>query len=420
MLQRSSGGLPIARLPGVTRLACLSMAVFATACAVPADDAYDASAERGVMQGKADGPPVPTKKWTFLFYGAGDNNLGDEIVTAVNSLEAVGSTADVNLVAFYDHPTLGAARVYLEQDPDPSAIHSPGIMQLGGAVDSGNPHTLIDFASWAIGSFPAEHYALIIDGHGGGSPQIIAPDDHTGSSMSLADLSQATELIYQRTHKPLAILGGDTCLTQTVEQAAQLHESVELITMSQNLDYGWDYPRIANALVADADQTPRALASEMVDAYGDHYPDLTGLTMMALDTKAALDLTAGMSLLGDTLHDWAGTSLERRATLSGVFTNVYRPEGGEDYVDVTHLGAQLVAATGDADLAYVAGELDQLVRSSSVRTFLSPDVAAAHANGLSVFLPTSLTDDVLATYRVSTFAHDSTWDEFLAWWNGLQ
>jgi hypothetical protein len=158
----------------------------------------------------------------------------------------------------------------------------------------------------------------------------------------------------------------------------------------------------------------------MVDAYGDHYPDLTGLTMMALDTKAALDLTAGMSLLGDTLHDWAGTSLERRATLSGVFTNVYRPEGGEDYVDVTHLGAQLVAATGDADLAYVAGELDQLVRSSSVRTFLSPDVAAAHANGLSVFLPTSLTDDVLATYRVSTFAHDSTWDEFLAWWNGLQ
>jgi hypothetical protein len=398
------------------RILPAALATCIIGCAVSADE-YDPAGERAAAQGKADGPGIPTKKWTFVFYGAGDNNLGDEIAAAVEHMEAVGSTADVNLIAFYDHTTKGAARVYLEKDPDETSIHSPGILQLG-AVDSGIPHTLIEQMVWAISTYPAEHYALMIDGHGGGTPQIIAPDSTTRHSMTLSDLRQAVDYIHQRTRAPLDLLGGDTCLTQTVEQAVELEDAVDTIAMSQNVDYGWNYKRIAQALVDNPDMDAHALGTEMVDAYRAKYPDMPSLTMTALDTKAALDLEAGMSLLGDALRTYAESSTDARATLLGVFQSVYRPPHGVGYVDVEHLASLLRDRTNDQGIAYVAGELEALAKASTVASFISADIPTAH--GLSVYLPMALNEDVLAKYRVSRFGHESTWDDFLAWWTGLE
>jgi hypothetical protein len=399
------------------RIVLAALLVTIASCAVTGDD-YDPAGERAAAQGKADGPAVPKKKWTFLFYGAGDNNLGDEVIGAVENMEAVGSTADVNLLAFYDHPALGAARVYLEKDADLTKISSPGISQLG-VVDSGNPHTLIDFSVWAINTYPADHYALIIDGHGGGSPQQIAFDDSSQHAMSLADLWQATDYIRQRTHQPLALLGGDTCLTQTVEQAVELHEDVDSIAMSQNVDYGWDYTAIVSGLVAKPEQSTQEFSTAMVKAYGDHLAAMPSLTMAALDTKSMLDVEAGLSLMGDALHDFAARSPEARQQVAEAIAAAYRPEYGTDFVDLRNLTSLLAQHTQDADIAYVAGELDTLAQKATYASYISPDIAA-RSHGLSVFLPQTLTEDTLAGYRTSKLAHDSTWDEFVAWWNGLQ
>src|SRR5262245_30677938 len=48
----------------------------------------------------------PLKKWTFMVYLAGDNNLSEEMIFALKGMHTVGSTDDVQVVAWSD--TIGA------------------------------------------------------------------------------------------------------------------------------------------------------------------------------------------------------------------------------------------------------------------------------------------------------------------------
>ncbi|HEY4056462.1 MAG TPA: clostripain-related cysteine peptidase [Kofleriaceae bacterium] len=375
-------------------------------------DAYDPAAERDAVGGKADSP-VPTKKWTLLFYGAGDNNLGDEIVTAVNTFESVGSTQDVNFLAFYDHSTLKAARVFLEKDDDTSKITSPGIQQLGD-VDSGAPSTLTSFASWAINTYPAEHYALIIDSHGGTYPQQIAFDDGSNHAMSLTDLWQAVDYIAQRTHEKLDVLAGDTCLTQTVEQAYELRLDAKRIVMSENLDYGWDYGTIAKGLVARPGQTEDDLAKAMVAAYN---PPADG----SMSSVAP----AHIATLADALDGLAGvvmSELQRDPSVKDqilqIASTVYRPYEGEQYADVIDLANKLIALNASPELTEAATTV-KTAAQAVVRTSKHTGELDG-ANGITVFAPQTLDEDHLAEYRVSRFAHETTWDEMIAAVYGLE
>lgn len=83
------------------------------------------------------------------------------------------------------------------------------------------PQTLTDFVAWATENFPAQHYALILWNHGGGtqgfgqdtSEQINAP------MMSLIDLHRAYQTIREKLQKPLELVIYDACLMATIEVA---------------------------------------------------------------------------------------------------------------------------------------------------------------------------------------------------------
>ena len=101
-----------------------------------------------------------------MVYLAGDNNLDAAGVDDLLEMKAVGSTADVNIVAQFDRQGKGlqTRRFYLRKGDN---LDADVVAELG-ETNTGDPAVLTDFAIWAITTYPAQRYMLVIWNHGSG------------------------------------------------------------------------------------------------------------------------------------------------------------------------------------------------------------------------------------------------------------
>jgi hypothetical protein len=164
-----------------------------------------------------------TREWLVMLYqNADDPILEGDIFTDLNEAEWVGSTEAVTMVAQLDRydgefdgdgDWTGTKRFLIERDRDLTAIGSEELDDLG-EVDSGAPQTLVDFAVWAMKTYPAKKYALILSDHGAGwvgGWNDDAPKE--GSSLTVNEIDQALATILQSTKVgQLELLGFDACL----------------------------------------------------------------------------------------------------------------------------------------------------------------------------------------------------------------
>lgn len=171
------------------------------------------------------------RPWLVMLYqNADDEVLEGDIFTDLNEAELVGSSDEVTIVSQLDRHDgafdgdgdwTTAKRFLLTADYDMSAIGSEEIEDLG-EVDSGAPETLVDFAVWAMTTFPAQRYALILSDHGAGwvgGWNDDAPEE--GSSLTINEIDQALEEILARTGaSQFELLGFDACLMSQVEALA--------------------------------------------------------------------------------------------------------------------------------------------------------------------------------------------------------
>ena len=114
----------------------------------------------------------------MLYQDADDEVLEQDVFTDFNEAERVGSTDQVHIVAQLDRFNgaftgdgnwTSTRRYYVTKDNDLTAIHSQLVADLG-ELNMSDPATLVDFATWAIKTFPADHYVLILSDHGMGWP----------------------------------------------------------------------------------------------------------------------------------------------------------------------------------------------------------------------------------------------------------
>jgi hypothetical protein len=120
------------------------------------------------------------RQWTVMVYMAGDtglvfegpitgeqlfDDLSDAMRADLKKMEAAGSTDEVAVCVQFDSlEAKQAFRWVLPRRDDPTPAQPEPI----GAVNTGEPSSLSDFAAWAGKMCPAAHYALIIWGHGSG------------------------------------------------------------------------------------------------------------------------------------------------------------------------------------------------------------------------------------------------------------
>ena len=259
--------------------------------------------------------PLSAADWTVLVYMAADNNLWQNAVADVNSMESVSLPANLNLIVQTDMPAdsgyPGGQRRKIRPDNSPS-ITSPLLESLG-TIDSGDPQTLASFANWGFQKYPSQRRMLVIWGHGDNwfkadEGKWICPDEGAQSLISVSDgeLKEALSGLPR-----LDILLFDACSMQSLEVLAEVGQAADIVIASEELvpAAGFPYQTIV-PLFADGGVEEIAGQMEVGDAA------VLGLEIDDDELSARnLVLTVHDSSLGAG-HARAGTRASNQVTRS--------------------------------------------------------------------------------------------------------
>ena len=419
------------------------------------------------------------KTWTVMLYeDADDGVLEEDMLMDVNEAERVGSTDRVQIVAQIDRYKkgfsgdgnwTGARRYYLTKDQDLSRINSKQVGDLG-EVNMGDPATLVDFVTWAIKTYPADRYALILSDHGMGWPGGWSDVDNdnagrsskiplvksVGNMLYLMDIDQALgEIRRQANLDKFEFVGMDACLMAGVEIFTALAPHARYAAASQETEpaLGWAYTGFLQGLVGNPDATGADLGKWVVQTYidgdqrilddkarldylrlGSPLGGLMGtddvaaaklakevskdVTLTAVDLSAMPGVMAGLNRLAFALQTDKPASISMARTYAENFTNVFDEKSPPSYIDLGDFSTRLAQASAQSETKSAAAQLQAALKKLVIAEKHGPQKAGA--TGLSIYFPNSslyATGEAGAasyTAIAKRFADASLWDDFLA------
>ncbi len=406
---------------------------------------------------------TPLRKWTFMVYMAGDNNLEDFGFKDLGEMKTVGSTDQVAMVAQMDRMSDQITRrYYLTAGWN---LDADCVAQLP-EVNTGDPNALIDFTAWACQTYPAERYGLVLWNHGSGwkdndvyetarrqgiadritrgqirglasgkssralfstsVEQLVAEvvqnerailfDDSSLDFLDNKELRLVLQEVVGQIGRPLDLVGFDACLMNMLEVDYQIRDMCHLVVGSQENEPGdgWPYDAVMTRLADDPDMTPEALGRFIVEAYLDFYRNHNpGMPF----TQSAVRLE-GIEAVAEAVDALAQALMAPpvgRGGRWGILFDAVRSAQSftdRDYIDLAHF-CQVLAETAPAgEIGPAAqGVLDLLTGGDSplvAEGHHGPEVA--NARGLSIYLPTRVLSPL---YSGLEFAQRHRWDELL-------
>lgn len=235
------------------------------------------------------------KKWLVMMYqDADDQVLEQDIFVDLNEAEKAGSTDRVTIVTQLDRYRgayqgdgnwISTRRYLVTQDDDLNAIHSQMIGDLG-EVNMADGNSLVDFVTWAMETYPADRYVLVLSDHGMGwpggwsDPEPASSDNGRaplitaigGDFLFLSEVDQALGQIRQQTGlDKFDIIGMDACLMSQLEVYAALQPHAHIALASEEVEpsLGWAYASFLQELVDNPDMSGQELAADVVSSYVD-------------------------------------------------------------------------------------------------------------------------------------------------------
>lgn len=400
-----------------------------------------------------------------MVYLAGDNDLQDFALKDLHELKKHGSSDPVAVVAQLDRRADKITRrFYLRAGTQPSQ----DIVAELPESNTGDPETLLDFIAWSASSYPAQHYALILWGHGTGwkdediyqaaqrqgldgrladtsilttvrgsarralfrssvdrlvqvaIERAIAFDDSASDFLDNLELQHVLEDARDQIGQPIDILGFDACLMSMVELHYQLRGTCRVVVGSQEVEPsgGWPYDAILAELHQQPDLSSEGLAKKIVDRYIDHYQGLDAnlaVTQAAVQPEKTRDLIHHIQKLSGILLQAAAQPTFQRQIFNALRLSQSFTE--RDYIDLVSFCKTLVKSERqspiDPSIAAAAQDVLDLINGAD-----SPLLASrcngsqvADANGMSIYLPTK---NISGFYSDLDFAKDSQWGDFLS------
>ncbi|HWZ44505.1 MAG TPA: clostripain-related cysteine peptidase [Candidatus Saccharimonadales bacterium] len=108
------------------------------------------------------------KPWTVMVYLAADNNLSNFGVDSLRQMKAV-TNRSINVVAEFDTGPMNRNKRYaFEGDGSPYGPLDENLVESLQPKDPTDPNNLAAFIKWGASEYPAEHYFVVIWGHGAG------------------------------------------------------------------------------------------------------------------------------------------------------------------------------------------------------------------------------------------------------------
>lgn len=399
--------------------------------------------------------------WLVMLYqDADDDTLERDVFLDLNEAEVIGSSDMVTIVSQIDRYDGGfdgdddwtsTKRFLISQDDDLETINSEEIEDLG-EVNMSDPQTLIDFASWAINSFPAEHYVLIMSDHGMGWLGGWTDPEPYDDDMSMKEIDDAlSAIVYDTGIGQFDLFGFDACLMAQLEVFSTLAPYAKYAVASEETEptVGWAYAAFLGALVDNPAITPADLAITVVDSYiqediriiddearvsfieenYDYGDDMSAaevaadmsrdVTLTAVDLSYMADLNSDMNNLSLALIDADQTGVAAARSYSQSYTSVFDKGYPESFIDLGSFVALAMDETGDSSVARSGQELLDTLEQAVIAEMhgeLKPG-----STGISFYFPNSrlytlTTDEDFVSYTSTTdrFAAASLWDDFLA------
>jgi hypothetical protein len=346
--------------------------------------------------GEPDDVPITSDKaaWTFLVYFAADNNLEGAAMRDLLELIEVGSSPDVNLVAFVDRapgfdeepvanlPAFETAKIVRA---DEGALTEVGDF---GEVDSGDPQTLAWFLDQSIQAFPADHYAAVLWDHGAGWTS-FGEDASSSSDMNLAEVRDGIAAGVAGLDGKLDLLAFDACLMATYEVAAAVEPFAELLVASEELvpNDGFDYLSLGALRQAPAmtgDQLSETLVAAFATWYTQTAPDPT-VTLSTIDLRQLGRLRQALGgfamAVTESITDVAAP-LGRARSDATTFGDT--PDFSFGLVDLGDVSRRLVEDIPDA-VAVARASLFEAVDGAVINSFAGEGHSSA--TGVSIYFP---------------------------------
>ena len=346
-------------------------------------------------------------QWTFMVYMAGDNNLEAFALRDIAEMELNGSTDDVNIVVQLDRARgfaggsddwIGTRRYYITQGKG-TGISSEVLEDLGD-TNMGAAATLADFGKWAMTTYPAERYALILWDHGG-SWVGFAEDYSSGNDvMTMDELDSALSNITRSTGvDKLDMIGFDACLMGGYEVYKILQPYAQYALASETLipGLGWDYDFSLLDLTENPDMDAVEFGTKIVDnfmLYYDNQSVYEHYNLTLVDMNAFGELDAALAGLGGALTASStspeSVTLARNATvrfgsLSGDFTRDFNSTLG--LIDIFDFAENITQYSDDANLIQAAQALLAVRDTVVLHHQASPSLQ--RSQGISFYFPTN-------------------------------
>jgi hypothetical protein len=451
----------------------------------PVDDqqpyTYDEPAAVEATRTPRPSPPPSSgsgKSWLVMNYqDADDQVLEQDIFIDLNEMERIGSSPDVKIVTQIDRFRGGfngdgdwrSTRRYLVlYDDDLNTIGSELVDDLG-EVNMADGDSLVDFVTWAVNTYPSDHYVLILSDHGmgwpggwtdpapggrdsGNAPLVQQlPDD----ALYLSELDQALANIQANTGiQKFDLIGMDACLMSQLEVYSALQPYADYAVASEETEpsLGWAYSAFLSLLVYDPSISTADLATNIVESYIDQDERIT-------DENARMEFLRQNSSTGGFFGpsrvsaEQIASQLEKNITLTAVDLNAL-PDLITDFNDFSYamqnIDQSLVASARNYAQSYTSifgnqvppsfidlGHFVQLVAKQSndsrIRTaannvlnsLQNVIVAERHgkskpgSTGIAIYFPNSTlyrspyTGMQSYTAIADRFARTSLWDDFL-------
>ena len=384
--------------------------------------------------------PELSRKWLVMMYqDADDETLEYDIVFDVNTAEAVGSTEEVAVVVQLDRydgaysgdgDWTGSRRYYLSPDGDLDIVQSPVAADLG-EVDSGDVNTLVDFAIWAMQSYPAENYILIMSDHGAGwFGGFTDGDNYNEDGIYLPALESALQYITSQTGEKLDILGFDACLMAELEVWAAVAPYANIGVGSEESESatGWAYAAFLNRLIKNPAINPEELSRAIVETFVDddmayelldtdprYVMDDSTLSAIRLDAVSAVSASLDGLVAALQYVDQGLVAEARTYTRSYIAFSDSEPF----LLDLVHFSQMVCVTTNDTGICTAAESVEQAVSNAIINEKHGGNMDGS--NGLTFYFPDSdffeITKDNSYGYAYRAhairFTEISSWDEFL-------
>ncbi|MBM3471725.1 MAG: hypothetical protein FJX75_00465 [Armatimonadetes bacterium] len=377
-------------------------------------------------------------KWTVLGYLSGDGSLEPVALEYLQRLASAPGTGSVAIGAQIDRSPgfsseLGdftdTRRVVFEGS-DPRTARKWRWSDWRTEADMGDPQTLADFLAWGARTLPAEHYAVLLVGHGSGVRPLLRESDerdhgvaydatNNGDSLTTEEIATAgrtfTDLLGGR---KIALLAVDACFSGSAEVAHEAASVAECMTGSPDLLYepGVPWDQVLRKLCASPDMSAESMATLAVEAV-EASQEASGAprgSYAAARLSETPKLQAAVSALTETLcrsmRDAAPavTTARAEATRGGL--------SGEQVDLATFLVALAdeAQAEGLTETAGAASEARRALDAVAIASYSGErDPRGGPAWKWSAFFPPNLTAFPPDYLGKSVFARQSGWGAFL-------